>query len=142
MTSIENIMGLYLGKDVADKYIRYCCNECSELHEDKWDAEQCCTPIVSAVLVCPSCEEMHASIENALACESKCTGSASVGARTCPVCHEFFKTVDQAVDCCLWKTMDFGARYRMARERECAPDIDYHMSISGPLSHGNMALLL
>jgi hypothetical protein len=103
----------YLEKKAYSKYIRYRCGTCDELHQDPYDAQSCCEP--DQVLVCPVCNEQHFSVESFTNCHG---GAAGISARTCPVCHSMHDTTDEAVDCCQWKTMGFGDRYRLARQLE------------------------
>lgn len=106
-------MATFRGKQIADKYVRYRCGTCDELHEDDYEAQHCCGP--EKVLVCPVCDEIYHSVDELMACHPATT---EITAQTCPVCRSTHDTTDAAVDCCQWKTMDFGDRYRLARQLE------------------------
>lgn len=67
--------------------------------------------------VCPLCDEEHDTMQDAAACEASCA-TGPVHPKVCPVCHVRHESIAAAVDCCQWKTMDYGARYRLAKELE------------------------
>lgn len=37
--------------------VKYMCDECQNVHDDHWRAEECCPPAVSKVYVCPICSD-------------------------------------------------------------------------------------
>ena len=106
-------MATFSGKQITDKYVRYRCGTCCEIYQDRDEAQQCCPP--EKVLVCPVCDKEHYTIVSLIACHP---AAPEITALTCPVCHSLNDTTDAAVTCCQWKTMDFGARFRLARQLE------------------------
>lgn len=51
----------------------YRCGNCSKLHEDEYDAEQCCAPDVDEVYVCKGCKKEFDIEKEAMA--HKCASS-------------------------------------------------------------------
>lgn len=49
------------------KYQRWRCDNCDEYYEDEWDARECC-PSVTEIIVCPTCEETWATVDQAEEC--------------------------------------------------------------------------
>ncbi len=35
------------------------CDECGEVHEHHYQAEECCPPSISRVFVCPTCDKVY-----------------------------------------------------------------------------------
>ena len=44
------------------------CGECGDLHDDEYDARDCCRPSVRKVYLCPVCEDTHDTEEDAKDC--------------------------------------------------------------------------
>lgn len=95
------------------RYLRYTCSACDRPHKDEWDAERCCPP--EEVYMCPVCDEEHYSLDEAQECEIECT-SGQPNPTTCTVYKEKHSEIEDAVDCCLWKTMSYLERFTLARQ--------------------------
>jgi len=53
--------------------LKYRCEGCDELHDDRDEAEECCRPDVAKVYVCPVCEKEFEELEEEEA-EQCCVG--------------------------------------------------------------------
>lgn len=78
----------------AELVTMYRCPVCDELHEDEWDAEECCPP----------------------------PPEDGISANHCPVCGKHYTTARNAADCCLWKDYDAMKRWQMADAVEAGSD--------------------
>jgi hypothetical protein len=102
-------------RELEQKYKRYQCHECSEPYADDYDAARCCGP--AEVYVCPSCEGSYSRIEDAQECEAAHgpADDAPLAFARCPVCKTACSDHEDAIECCLWKTMPFGERLQLER---------------------------
>jgi late competence protein required for DNA uptake (superfamily II DNA/RNA helicase) len=44
------------------------CDRCGEIHDDEYDAIDCCRPIVNKVYLCPECTDVHETKQAAIDC--------------------------------------------------------------------------
>lgn len=51
-----------------DKYLRWQCDGCGDIHDDEDDARDCCRPRVIEGWSCPVCDKFHEDEEDAIAC--------------------------------------------------------------------------
>lgn len=105
------------GNDAADKgtYRRYVCPECSDLHESKYKAEDCCPPDVDTVYLDPQTGKRYFSFDDL----KKGAGTEGGQRDQCPCCaRPWPEDVDGAAGCCLWRDFGWDARYRIARRVE------------------------
>lgn len=66
---------------------RWECGRCGEVHDDWWEAEECCQPTVSEVWECGVCGECYDDRDEALKCclaEEQVAEVAEEGARQFP----------------------------------------------------------
>lgn len=75
------------GHNTAERVVMYRCPICDELHDDEFDAEECC-PLPKQT------DGIHAN--------------------KCPVCGETYNSARDAADCCLWKDLDAPTRWALA----------------------------
>lgn len=75
----------------VEEITRYMCVSCSEEHDYRSEAEECCPD-----------EDEDKDAPGAVLKDS------------CPVCRYEHSSTEEAADCCLWKDMDKPARWRIA----------------------------
>ena len=47
---------------------KYQCSRCDHLHDDEWDAEECCKPEVRGVWICEHCDVPYDTADAAELC--------------------------------------------------------------------------
>ena len=48
--------------------LKYVCDECGDLHDDRYDAADCCRPMIRTTWVCESCGSENSDQTEADAC--------------------------------------------------------------------------
>lgn len=82
-------------KAKVEMVVCYRCPKCSELHEDRSEAELCCAEAATQDL---KANEAHPN--------------------SCPVCGLQHECTEDAANCCLWKELPFMARLEVIKAVE------------------------
>lgn len=61
-----------------DPQLKYKCSECGEVHDDHYEAEECCKPEVYDVYACPICKSNFDDIDEAMECIESCAEEKGV----------------------------------------------------------------
>jgi hypothetical protein len=47
---------------------KYECTSCYDIHDDEWEAQECCPREVNTVYVCAECDEVYLDVQEANEC--------------------------------------------------------------------------